>query len=187
MYGLSSFKKFYHFILDSEYLQWYYVDNNYHYYCCLVFTNPERRFTMKALKFSRQRESIRECLKNRKDHPTADAVYVTISKEYPKISLGTVYRNLKLLADMGEIQRFSSGDGSEHFDYNTDPHYHLCARLAERSLICLWNWFVTLRIFSPLRFRDGSIPTLFSFTANVRTAGKRNTKKIKILLTFRVN
>ena len=102
---------------------------------------------MKALKFSRQRESIRECLKNRKDHPTADAVYVTISKEYPKISLGTVYRNLKLLADMGEIQRFSSGDGSEHF--------------------------------SPLRFRDGSIPTLFSFTANVRTAGKRNTKKNK--------
>ena len=46
---------------------------------------------MKALKFSRQRESIRECLKNRKDHPTADAVYVTISKDYPKISLGTVY------------------------------------------------------------------------------------------------
>ena len=83
---------------------------------------------MKALKFSRQRESIRECLKNRKDHPTADAVYVTISKEYPKISLGTVYRNLKLLADMGEIQRFSSGDGSEHFDYNTDPHYHFVCK-----------------------------------------------------------
>ena len=36
---------------------------------------------MKALKFSRQRESIRECLKNRTDHPTADAVYVTISKD----------------------------------------------------------------------------------------------------------
>ena len=76
---------------------------------------------MKALKFSRQRESIRECLKNRKDHPTADAVYV-------KISLGTVYRNLNLLADMGEIQRFSSGDGSEHFDYNTDPHYHFVCK-----------------------------------------------------------
>ena len=55
-------------------------------------------------------------------------VYVTISKEYPKISLGTVYRNLKLLADMGEIQRFSSGDGSEHFDYNTDPHYHFVCK-----------------------------------------------------------
>ena len=61
---------------------------------------------MKALKFSRQRESIRECLKNRTDHPTADAVYVTISKDYPKISLGTVYRNLNLLADMGRDPAF---------------------------------------------------------------------------------
>ena len=110
---------------------------------------------MKALKFSRQRESIRECLKNRTDHPTADAVYVTISKDYPKISLGTVYRNLNLLADMGEIQRFSSGDGSEHFDYNTDPHYHFVCRIH--------------RIFSPPRFRDALTPTPFSFTANART------------------
>ncbi len=39
-----------------------------------------------------------------------------------------MYRNLNLLADMGEIQRFSSGDGSEHFDYNTDPHYHFVCR-----------------------------------------------------------
>lgn len=83
---------------------------------------------MKALKFSRQRESIRECLKNRKDHPTADAVYVTISKDYPKISLGTVYRNLNLLADMGEIQRFSSGDGLEHFDYNIRSPLPLCVQ-----------------------------------------------------------
>lgn len=142
---------------------------------------------MKALKFSRQRESIRECLKNRKDHPTADAVYVTISKEYPKISLGTVYRNLKLLADMGEIQRFSSGDGSEHFDYNTDPHYHFvcktCGAIIDMPLELVRDTSDLLSV----RFRDGSIPTLFSFTANVRTAGKRNTKKIKILLTFRVN
>ena len=137
---------------------------------------------MKALKFSRQRESIRECLKNRKDHPTADAVYVTISKEYPKISLGTVYRNLKLLADMGEIQRFSSGDGSEHFDYNTDPHYHFvcktCGAIIDMPL-------ELVRDTSDLL--TAPFPTLFSFTANVRTAGKRNTKKIKILLTFRVD
>ena len=64
---------------------------------------------MKALKFSRQRESIRECLKNRKDHPTADAVYASIREEFPNISLGTVYR-------------------SEHFDYNTDPHYHFVCK-----------------------------------------------------------
>ena len=83
---------------------------------------------MAALKYSRQRESIKEYLASTTSHPTADAVYLHVREEFPHISLGTVYRNLKLLADMGEIQRFSSGDGSEHFDYNTDPHYHFVCR-----------------------------------------------------------
>lgn len=125
---------------------------------------------MKALKFSRQRESIRECLKNRKDHPTADAVYVTISKDYPKISLGTVYRNLNLLADMGEIQRFPAETDRNISIIIPIPITTLCARPAGRSSICLWIWSVTLRTFSPLRSRDGLIPTRFSFTVNARTA-----------------
>ena len=107
---------------------------------------------MKALKFSRQRESIRECLKNRTDHPTADAVYVTISKDYPKISLGTVYRNLNLLADMGEIQRFSSGDGSGILTTILIHITILYAGPAERSLICLSIWFMIHRTFSPPPF-----------------------------------
>lgn len=83
---------------------------------------------MKMLKYSRQRESIKNCLKNRTDHPTADALYLSIRQEYPNISLGTVYRNLKLLCDLGEIMKFSCGDGSEHFDYTTDPHYHFICK-----------------------------------------------------------
>ena len=83
---------------------------------------------MKTLKYSRQRESIKTSLMNRTDHPTADALYLSIREEYPNISLGTVYRNLKLLCDLGEITRFSCGDGSEHFDYMTEPHYHFVCR-----------------------------------------------------------
>lgn len=83
---------------------------------------------MKALKYSRQRESIKTCLMNRTDHPTADALYASIRKEFPNISLGTVYRNLNLLAELGEIARFSCGDGSEHFDYVTEPHYHFVCK-----------------------------------------------------------
>ena len=58
---------------------------------------------MPGLKYSRQRESIINCLKGRKDHPTADMIYASVREEYPKISLGTVYRNLSLLVDQGEI------------------------------------------------------------------------------------
>ena len=57
---------------------------------------------MKTLKYSRQRESIKACLMNRHDHPTADAIYASIREEFPSISLGTVYRNLNLLVELGE-------------------------------------------------------------------------------------
>ena len=60
----------------------------------------------------------------RKDHPTADVVYMNVRQEYPNISLGTVYRNLTLLADMGEILRLRVGDGVDHFDADTSKHYH---------------------------------------------------------------
>lgn len=77
-----------------------------------------------ALKHSRQRDLIKEFLMTRKDHPTADTVYMNVRKEQPNISLGTVYRNLTLLADIGEIARIRVGDGVDHFDADISPHYH---------------------------------------------------------------
>ncbi len=77
-----------------------------------------------ALKHSRQRDMIKEFLMTRKDHPTADVVYMNVRQLNPNISLGTVYRNLTLLADIGEIARLRVGDGVDHFDADTSPHYH---------------------------------------------------------------
>ena len=77
-----------------------------------------------ALKYSRQRQVIFDFLMTRKDHPSAEVVYQNVRQEYPNISLGTVYRNLSLLADMGEIQRLRVGDGIDHFDADTSEHYH---------------------------------------------------------------
>lgn len=77
-----------------------------------------------ALKYSRQRQVIKDFLMTRKDHPTADTVYMNVRHKYPNISLGTVYRNLSLLADLGEITRLRVGDGVDHFDADTSNHYH---------------------------------------------------------------
>lgn len=77
-----------------------------------------------ARKHSRQRDMIMAFLTGRKDHPTADVVYMNVRKELPNISLGTVYRNLTLLADTGEIKRIRVGDGVDHFDPDISPHYH---------------------------------------------------------------
>lgn len=90
------------------------------------------------LKRSKQRDSIKEFLASRKDHPTADVVYMNVRQSFPNISLGTVYRNLTLLADIGEITRLRVGDGIDHFDYDTSPHYHFvcseCGCVSDLSL-----------------------------------------------------
>lgn len=83
---------------------------------------------MKTLKYSRQRESIKTSLMARHDHPTADALYMSIREEFPNISLGTVYRNLNLLVELGEIRKLTCGDGADHFDADTSPHYHFVCR-----------------------------------------------------------
>ncbi|WP_342757582.1 transcriptional repressor [Kineothrix sedimenti] len=82
-----------------------------------------------AVKYSRQREVIKDFLCTRKDHPTADMVYMNVRQQYPNISLGTVYRNLTLLTERGEIRKISVGDGVDHFDADTSPHNHfICKR-----------------------------------------------------------
>ena len=80
---------------------------------------------MGSLKYSRQRASIKEYLMSTVDHPTADTVYLHVRKEFPRISLGTVYRNLNLLADMGEAVKITTPNGGDRFDGRTDPHYHV--------------------------------------------------------------
>ena len=80
------------------------------------------------IKRSRQREAIRQCLTGRYDHPTAETVYMSIKDEFPNISLGTVYRNLSLLSDLGEVQKITVSGGPDRFDGNPAPHYHFSCR-----------------------------------------------------------
>lgn len=79
---------------------------------------------MSTLKYSRQREAIKEYLNSTYSHPTADAVYMKVREEFPNISLGTVYRNLNLLATLGDAIKITTPDGADRFDANTHSHYH---------------------------------------------------------------
>ena len=87
---------------------------------------------MATLKYSRQRASIKEYLDHTTEHPTADTVYLHVREEFPRISLGTVYRNLNLLADMGEAIKITTPDGGDRFDGNTHPHYHVVCTCCNR-------------------------------------------------------
>lgn len=79
---------------------------------------------MANLKYSRQRESIKRFLATTKEHPTADTVYRHVREEFPNISLGTVYRNLKLLTELGEAHKITAPDGGDRFDGCVQPHNH---------------------------------------------------------------
>lgn len=80
------------------------------------------------MKFSLQRQAIKDYLMTHQNHPTADTVYQHVREDYPNISLATVYRNLKLLSECGEALALSLGDGIVHFDGNTQPHSHCICR-----------------------------------------------------------
>lgn len=86
------------------------------------------------MNYSRQRESIKEYLMSTKEHPTADVIYQHVREENPKISLGTVYRNLTLLVELGEVRKISTGDGTDHFDADTSAHSHYFCRCCHRLM-----------------------------------------------------
>lgn len=83
---------------------------------------------MATLKYSRQREAIKELLRVREDHPTADMIYESMRQIYPNISLGTVYRNLSLLVSLGEVVKISTPEGADRFDGRLSPHNHFICR-----------------------------------------------------------
>ena len=80
-----------------------------------------------------QRGMVLDAVRSLKDHSTADNVYSFIIKEHPTIGKGTVYRNLNILAEEGEIKRVEIPDGPDRFDHTLKEHYHVkcvkCNRL----------------------------------------------------------
>jgi Fur family peroxide stress response transcriptional regulator len=73
---------------------------------------------------SRQRDCIRAELATRRDHPTAEDIYLAIKGDYPRISLATVYRNLCQMVAAGEILEIAGG-GAHRYDAFTAPHDHV--------------------------------------------------------------
>jgi Fur family transcriptional regulator, peroxide stress response regulator len=74
---------------------------------------------------TRQRKLILEELQKLKTHPTAASLYIIVRRRMPKISLGTVYRNLELLNQMGMVRKLDFSGGEARYDGNVEDHDHL--------------------------------------------------------------
>ena len=79
----------------------------------------------KIFRQSKQRNRLLELLRSTDSHPTADWLYEQLKKEFPNLSLGTVYRNLAMLIEQGVVRKIHFGSTFDRFEANTQPHYHL--------------------------------------------------------------
>ena len=80
-------------------------------------------------RMTQQRKTILEVLKKTQNHPSADEIYELVKQKIPRISLGTVYRNLEVLAELGLIQVLELSGSLKRFDWDTNKHYHIrCIR-----------------------------------------------------------
>jgi len=73
---------------------------------------------------TQQRRVVLEVVKSTKSHPTADWVFEKVRSRLPKVSLGTVYRNLSVLRDEGRLCEVHGMDRRTRYDADTRPHAH---------------------------------------------------------------
>jgi len=76
------------------------------------------------LRMTRQRRLILQELSKPGSHPTADAVYQSVRRKIPNISLGTVYRNLEILTQTGMVKKLHIGPGQKRYERSLKKHYH---------------------------------------------------------------
>lgn len=81
---------------------------------------------------SKQRDRILELLKSTTSHPTAQEIYDQLRPDFPHLSLGTVYRNLNILVEQGQILRLQNGSTFDRYDGNTTAHYHFICTVCKR-------------------------------------------------------
>lgn len=79
---------------------------------------------MPSQRHSLQREKIYETVRATDRHPTAETVYASLKQDLPRLSLGTVYRNLQQMAQEGRLQRLEGQP--VRFDACLEPHSHFC-------------------------------------------------------------
>jgi len=82
----------------------------------------------KTYRYSRQRERLLAILRSTETHPTAAWLYDRLKKEFPSLSLGTVYRNLAILIAQGLVRKIDAGSTFDRYEAKTTPHYHLICR-----------------------------------------------------------
>lgn len=86
---------------------------------------------------TKQKQMVLDAVLGRRDHPTADDIYLDVREQDGRISRGTVYRNLGVLSASGAVTRVQ-GAPADRYDLRLDRHYHMrctsCGRVWDAPL-----------------------------------------------------
>jgi Fe2+ or Zn2+ uptake regulation protein len=85
-------------------------------------------------RMTNQRLEILAYLESTREHPTAEKIYQEVRKKLPKISLGTIYRNLFILRKKNLVVKLNTGEERDRFDGNTQEHHHFICQRCHRIL-----------------------------------------------------
>ncbi len=90
-------------------------------------------------KITPQRLAIVDILAKSEGHPSVEHIYVQIKKDFPTMSLATVYKNVLLIKSLGEVLELGFPDGSNRYDGNKPtPHPHVicikCKKIVDPDL-----------------------------------------------------
>ena len=129
------------------------------------------------MRFSQQREIIRKIVFGTDSHPTAEQIYNSAKKLMPKISLGTVYRNLKQLEKNEDLRSFYDGNIAR-YDWNTEPHSHLkCKKCGILLDLNVDDSDVRSQVKNKFHFTVDNVEMTINGICNKHTKNRRNDGK----------
>lgn len=117
-------------------------------------------------KKSRKREAMLAALRATTEHPTAEMLYNTLKPEYPELSLGTVYRNLSVLAEEGLVVSVAHVNGQERYDARVEPHTHFICRRCARVIDLLELEDAISGMYGEIKHRFGCLPESHTLTVS---------------------
>ena len=92
-----------------------------------------------ARRMTVQRRAVLDAVNFLGNHPTAEEIYDRVRSSFPGISLSTVYRNLGVLLEQGEIQAVAGPGNELHYDHRLEDHCHfhcsVCGGVADSEML----------------------------------------------------
>ena len=114
-------------------------------------------FRKNGYKVTAQRLAIYKFISTRKDHPSADQIHQELKTDYPTLSLGTIYKTLHTLKELGLIQELGFNEGSIRYDPDMELHINLvcskCGKIEDykaENVKKLWNAIISDLKLKPL-------------------------------------